>query len=157
MRHQAKPSIESARSRVALPDLNLDRLAIPSPALLEEFTQQLPSDALPPEFRLNEQVINVAAEGPMLHGVPNREYRVSNGDAMPVCQPGATQLRSGQQGKERRPGPRQIQLKACLRVEGLHQADKGIHHVGCRTAYDDSSMLCGVVLVHERPRKVCTT
>src|SRR5438309_9792167 len=105
MRHEPELRVDTECGRVVVRDLDLNRLAPPCATLLEELVEQRTSDPSPPECGPNEQIINVAAETAIFHGVPEGEHRMPDRLLARACKPGAAPSRGCQQGDEGRRRP----------------------------------------------------
>ena len=123
-RFETKPAVGGKRGHIGLADLDVQGRTSAKPAVLDERLEQLGSDSPAPECWLDIEIIDVAPQSRVLHGVAHREYCVADCIGAGPCQPYATEGRHGEKLLERVGGPLPIERKRRLGVERLHEFDE---------------------------------
>src|SRR6187549_3159299 len=87
-----EPPIGGDGGRIGRADLHVQRSAATTPTLLYERVQQPGCNLLAPKLRRHVEIIDIAAQRGVLHGVAHRKHSVANSAGIDACQPDATEV-----------------------------------------------------------------
>lgn len=81
-RAEAELTVEFDGWHISIPYLHVDRFATSTLTLIKEFGYESTRDPLPAELGFDEQVVDMTAQSSMLHGVAERQHRMSGSNVM---------------------------------------------------------------------------